>query len=63
MIELRNAVRQINDAKLEIMQSAFRNASTGTDAHLSFVKSVGVVQGLEIALDIILAVTRGDENE
>jgi len=61
MIHLKRAVNEIANLKQEVQDKAFRNASIGPDSHLSFIQSVGMVQGLDMALDIILNITKGED--
>ena len=63
MIELRKAINEIIALKQAAMEGAFAHASTGPDAGNLFNRAAGVRQGLEMALDVLLNITKDDRDE
>jgi hypothetical protein len=63
MIYLRKAINEILSLKQQTVEGTFAHASTGPESHLAFIKAVGQVQGLDMALNILLALTKGDSEE
>jgi hypothetical protein len=61
VIHLQKAVKQIAEEMQQVKDDVFLHASTGPESHLLFVKAVGRIQGLNDALEILLGITKGED--
>lgn len=60
MILLQRVLNELNQTKIDLVYEALKNPSLGVDGHAQFIKTAGLVRGLEMAVEIVEQVLKED---
>jgi hypothetical protein len=60
VILLQRVINEIQQTKLDLVHESFRNPSLGIDGHAQFIKTAGLVRGLEMAVEIVEQLLKED---